>query len=67
MEYLHNKQMESEDRAGGRGKKSHDSRAASYDQEAEVGYDKQAIPPYLSDENEVYNLLWSHQLNCSNF
>ena len=55
MEYLHDKQLESEGGAGGRGKKSHDSGAASYDQEDEVGYNKEATPPYLSDKNEVYN------------
>ena len=63
MEYLHDKQVESEGGAGRRGKKSHDSRTASRDQEDEVGYDKEATPPHFSDKNEVYwyNLLWSHQ------
>ena len=63
MEYLHDKQMESESEARRpkRDKKSHDSRTASRDQDDEVGYNKEATPPHFSGKNEVYNLLWSHQ------
>lgn len=52
MEYLHDKQMESEGGAGGRGKKSHDSRGGSHDQEDKLdsSYDEEAAPPY---ENTV--------------
>jgi hypothetical protein len=47
IEYLHDKQRESEGGAGGRGKESHDSKGVSHDQED----DEEATSPYY--ENEV--------------
>ena len=59
MEYIHDKQMESEGEAGGRGKRSHDSRGAPqpHDQEDRVNsdYNEEASPPYISDKNKVCN------------